>query len=78
MALTISEILRDTAASLYLKAATAEELLERDFMKGRNLQGTYLILDVLEQKGWAYQKGEVYHIYKWVAKLPQMSEYELI
>ena len=73
----LRELRKDIAASLYMKPASFEELMERDFLKNRAEFGISLMLNQMEKDQWIYMRGEVYHTYKKFAESDEMSDYEL-
>ena len=72
-----TELKKDIAASLYLKSATFEELMERDFLHNRSEYGVEICLNQMEKAGWIYVRGEKFHTYKKFALSKEMDEYEL-
>jgi len=73
----LSDIKKDIAASLYMKPATMEELMERDFLHNRSEYGVSILLGIMVRDGWLFEKGETYYTYKKFALSPGMSDYEL-
>ncbi len=74
---TIRSLKRDIAASLFIKPASIEELLKRDFLKSKSFYGIDLLLSILEKEKWIYLKGGKYRTYKHVAK-KDLIEYDLL
>lgn len=54
----------EIAASLWIKPATLEELCQRDFLSGKAEYGVFRLLNMGREKGWIYQRNEVYYTYK--------------
>lgn len=75
--MALAEQLKEIAASLYLKPATVEELMERDFMKGISEYGAHTLVNICFSKGWLTCKNGVYSTKKKFALSKAMREYEL-
>lgn len=75
--MALQDQLKEIAASVYIKPATVEELMEREFMKGKSEWGVHTLVNICFQKGWLYCKKGVYHTHKKFALRDVMSEYEL-
>ena len=73
----ITEKIDDICASLWVKSATAEQLKERDFCKNTSLYGIHTFLQMAENKGLIYFKGEKAYCYKKTAKELNKKGYEL-
>ena len=73
----LKELKRDIAASLYMKPATFEELMERDFLHNRSEYGISIMLQQMENARWIYIRWDRYHTYKKFALSTEMAEYEL-
>ena len=75
--LSLTDIKKDIAASLYMMPGTMEELMERDFLHNTSEYGVSLLLSFMLKDGWIYEKGETFHTYKKFALSSEMSDYEL-
>lgn len=64
----IKELRYDIATSLFLCPCEINELLDRDFLKNKSEYGVSILLNMLEQDGAMYYKGDVMHIKKSWAK----------
>lgn len=73
----ISEKIDDICASLWIKGATAEQLKDREFCKNTSLYGLHAFLQMAENKGLIYFKGEKAYCYKKTAKALNKKGYEL-
>ena len=73
----LTTLKKDIAASLYMKPATFEELMDRDFLHNRSEYGIDSLLMQMEKDGWIFMRGEKYHTYKKFALSREMDEYEL-
>ena len=73
----LRELKKDIAASLYMKPATFEELMERDFLHNRSEFGVSFMLEQMEKDKWIFMRGNKYHTYKKFALSSEMSDYEL-
>lgn len=72
------ELQEKIAASLYLKPATLDELMEREFLEYIADFMVDRFLHRLEGKGWLFvDKAGRYHTYKHVAR-KELAEYELV
>lgn len=75
---SLTEIQMDIAASLWGKPAIFEQLMERDFLKHRSEHGIAILLQMMDKKGWIYQKGRIYFTYQsTVIKILNPEGYEL-
>lgn len=72
----LTELYEQVAVSLWLLPATLEELTGRDFLANRSEETIDRILFYLENKGWIYRQGDIYHTYKATADRLK-EEYEL-
>lgn len=70
-------IQQEIAASLWMLPCTFEELCKRDFLKGKSEYGVQVIMGLIENKGWIYQRGDKYYCYKSTAKMLNREGYEL-
>lgn len=73
----LKEIKKDIAASLYLKPASLEELLEREFLHNRSEWGISVLIDQMIKDEWIYERNDKYHTYKKFAESEEMNDYEL-
>ncbi len=73
----IREIIDDICASLWMEEATAEELKQREFLKTTSLYGIEMFLQMAENKGLIYFKGEKAYCYKKTAKDLNKKGYDL-
>ena len=73
----LRELKKDIAASLYMKPATFEELMERDFLHNRSEFGVSFMLEQMEKDKWIFMRGNKYHTSKKFALSSEMSDYEL-
>lgn len=72
----IRELKHDIATSLFLCPCKIDELLDRYFLKNKSKYGISILLNMLEQDGAMYWKGETMHIKKaWAKK--NLKEREL-
>ena len=77
MLASLIDLKKDIAASLYMKPATMEELMERDFLHNRSEYGISVLLSLMVNEGLLFEKGETYHTYKKFALSSEMIDYEL-
>jgi len=73
----LTDLKKDICASLWIAPATFDELVKRDFLHNRSLEGVDRILFGLEQSEWIYAKGEKYFTYKSTVT-DHLVEYDLI
>lgn len=64
----IKELRHDIATSLFISPCTEEVLCDRYFLKNKSGYGIGIMLQMLEQDGALYYKGDVMHIKKSWAK----------
>lgn len=74
----INTILKEMAASIYMKPCTFDELRKRDFMRGKSEYGVNVLTNMLLQKDWCYMKKDVFYTRKKFAEGKEMSEYGLV
>jgi hypothetical protein len=69
--------LEQIAVSLFIKPATLEELMKRDFLANIADFNVDRALAHLEQNGWIYRRGQKFFTYTDVAR-NELAEYELV
>lgn len=64
----IKELKHDIATSLFIMPCGINELLDRTFLENKSEYGVSILIQMLEQDGAIYYKGEVMHVKKSWAK----------